>query len=151
MNVLYYIAGLGIGLTVALQSAINNQLKIALGGSTLLAALVSFIVGGLCLFGIYWGSGQRLSQLALLQHTPWWMLLGGALGAAFVFGSTLLVPKLGLALMISLVVLGQIIMSLIMDHHGWLGVPVQEISLMRVLGAVLVLAGVLCLSFGQQS
>ena len=150
MNSLYYMAGLGIGLTVALQSAINNQLKIALGGSTLLAALVSFIVGGLCLLGIYWGSGQRLSQLALLQNTPWWMLLGGALGAMFVFGSTLLAPKLGLALMISLVVLGQIIMSLIMDHHGWLGVPVQEISVMRLLGAGLVLAGVLCVSFAQK-
>ena len=78
------------------------------------------------------------------------MLLGGALGAMFVFGSTLLVPKLGLALMISLVVLGQIIMSLIMDHHGWLGVPVQEISVMRLLGAGLVLAGVLCVSFAQK-
>ena len=150
MNSLYYMAGLGIGLTVALQSAINNQLKIALGGSTLLAALVSFIVGGLCLLGIYWGSGQRLSQLALLQNTPWWMLLGGALGAMFVFGSTLLVPKLGLALMISLIVLGQMIMSLIMDHYGWLGVSVQEISVMRLLGAGLVLAGVLCVSFAQK-
>ena len=106
MNSLYYMAGIGIGLTVAIQSAINNQLKIVLGGSTLLAALVSFVVGGLCLLGVYWASGQRLSQLLLLQNTPWWMLLGGALGAAFVFGSTLLVPKLGLALMIALITAG---------------------------------------------
>lgn len=150
MSSLYYMAGLGIGLTVAVQSAINNQLKIALGGSTLLAALVSFAVGGLCLLGIYWATGQRLSQLALLHNTPWWMLLGGVLGAAFVFGSTLLVPKLGLALMISLIVFGQIIMSLLMDHYGWLGVPVQEINLTRLLGAGLVLAGVLCVNFAHK-
>ena len=150
MNGVYYFAGLGIGLMVALQSAINNQLKIALGGSTLLAALVSFVVGGLCLLGVYWASGQRLSQLALLQNTPWWMLLGGALGAIFVFGSTLLVPRLGLALMISLVVFGQIIMSLVMDHYGWLGVPLREISLTRLLGAGLVLTGVLLVNYGQK-
>ena len=150
MNSLYYMAGIGIGLTVAIQSAINNQLKIVLGGSTLLAALVSFVVGGLCLLGVYWASGQRLSQLLLLQNTPWWMLLGGALGAVFVFGSTLLVPKLGLALMISLIVFGQIVMSLLMDHYGWLGLPVQELSFTRLLGAGLVLVGVLCVSFGHK-
>lgn len=150
MNSLYYMAGIGIGLTVAVQSAINNQLKLALGGSTLLAALVSFVVGGLCLLGVYWASGQRLSQLLLLQNIPWWMLLGGALGAVFVFGSTLLVPKLGLALMIALITLGQIIMSLLMDHYGWLGVPVQEINVTRLLGAGLVLAGVLCVNFAHK-
>ena len=150
MNSLYYMAGIGIGLTVAVQSAINNQLKLALGGSTLLAALVSFVVGGLCLLGVYWASGQRLSQLLLLQNTPWWMLLGGALGAVFVFGSTLLVPKLGLALMISLIVFGQIVMSLLMDHYGWLGVPVQELNVTRLLGAGLVLADVLCVNFGHK-
>ena len=150
MSSLYYMAGLGIGLTVAVQSAINNQLKLALGGSTLLAALVSFVVGGLCLLGVYWASGQRLSQLLLLQNTPWWMLLGGALGAVFVFGSTLLVPKLGLALMISLIVFGQIVMSLLMDHYGWLGLPVQELSFTRLLGVGLVLVGVLCVSFGHK-
>ena len=150
MNSLYYMAGIGIGLTVAVQSAINNQLKLALGGSTLLAALVSFVVGGLCLLGVYWASGQRLSQLLLLQNTPWWMLLGGALGAVFVFGSTLLVPKLGLALMISLIVFGQIVMSLLMDHYGWLGVPVQELNVTRLLGAGLVLVGVLCVNFGHK-
>ena len=150
MNSLYYMAGIGIGLTVAIQSAINNQLKIVLGGSTLLAALVSFVVGGLCLLGVYWASGQRLSQLLLLQNTPWWMLLGGVLGAVFVFGSTLLVPKLGLALMISLIVFGQIVMSLLMDHYGWLGLPVQELNVTRLLGAGLVLVGVLCVSFGHK-
>lgn len=150
MNSLYYMAGIGIGLTVAVQSAINNQLKLALGGSTLLAALVSFVVGGLCLLGVYWASGQRLSQLLLLQNIPWWMLLGGALGAVFVFGSTLLVPKLGLALMISLIVFGQIVMSLLMDHYGWLGVPVQELNVTRLLGAGLVLVGVLCVNFGHK-
>ena len=111
---------------------------------------MSFVVGGLCLLGVYWASGQRLSQLALLQNTPWWMLLGGALGAIFVFGSTLLVPRLGLALMISLVVFGQIIMSLVMDHYGWLGVPLREISLTRLLGAGLVLTGVLLVNYGQK-
>lgn len=89
MNSLYYMAGIGIGLTVAAQSAINNQLKLALGGSTywpLWCRLWSVVCACWACIGLL---GQRLSQLLLLQNTPWWMLLRGALGAVFVFGSIL--------------------------------------------------------------
>ncbi|MGL6041682.1 MAG: DMT family transporter, partial [Deefgea sp.] len=77
------------------------------------------------------------------------MLLGGLLGALFVFGTTLLAPKLGAATMLSLIITGQIIASMLFDHYGWLAMPIKEISWPRLLGAALVIIGVLLVNFGH--
>jgi transporter family-2 protein len=69
------------------------------------------------------------------------------LGALFVFATTLLAPKIGLAKMVALVIAGQVAMSLIADHYGWIGLAVREISAVRAIGAVLVVAGVLMVNY----
>lgn len=150
MSVIYYILAVCIGVAIATQSAVNNQLKSLLGGSTLLASLVSFVVGGLCLFFLCALSGERFTQLIQLRHVNMWLLSGGALGAFFVFGTTLLAPRLGVAAMISLVIFGQIIMSLLMDKLGFLGLPIRDIAPLRLLGILLVLAGVLCVNLSDR-
>lgn len=149
MNIIYYCSGLFIGLAIAIQSAINNQLRIVLGGSALLAALISFVVGSIFLLGLCLLSSQRFGLLMQLQHANWWMMSGGVLGAIFVFGTTLLVPRLGIAAMLSLIIFGQIIMSIILDKFGLFSLVQREISLTRLTGAVLVLIGTLCVNFDR--
>ncbi|UGA40011.1 DMT family transporter [Chromobacterium haemolyticum] len=95
MNPIYPLFAFAIGVVVPLQAAINNQLKGVLGNSTLLAALVSFSVGSLCLAGLAVATGQKWQDLVQLGRVEWWMLLGGAMGVMFVFGTTLLAPRLG--------------------------------------------------------
>ncbi|WP_113626464.1 DMT family transporter [Pectobacterium peruviense] len=146
MNFIYYFLAISVGIAIATQSAVNNQLKSILGGSTMLASLVSFIVGTLCLFCLCVASGERLNQLIQLRHSNVWLLSGGLLGAFFVFGTTFLAPRLGIAAMISLVIFGQISMSLLLDKFGILGLPIREIAPMRLVGVLLVLAGVLCVN-----
>lgn len=148
MNLIYYLVAVSIGGAIAAQSAVNNQLKSLLGGSTFLAALVSFAVGGFSLCLICALSGERFTQLIQLRHVNPWLLSGGDLGAFFVFGTTLLAPHLGIATMISLVIFGQVAMALLMDKFGLLGLPVRDIVPLRILGMVLVLAGALCVSLG---
>jgi len=63
------------------------------------------------------------------------------LGAIFVTATVLLLPRLGVAMTFSLVIAGQMLITLVIDHFGLLGVPVKEISLARVLGVVLIVAG----------
>jgi transporter family-2 protein len=58
-------------------------------------------------------------------------------------GATILGPRLGAAAFLSLVVLGQLAASLILDHFGWLGFAQHSISLSRLAGAGLLIAGVL--------
>ncbi len=139
-----------IGLILPLQAAINNQLKFGLGGSTLLAALVSFLVGSICLFVISMLTGQKLQNLAGVARVEWWMLLGGCMGALFVFGTTFLAPRMGVAAMISLIIAGQVCASLLLDRLGILDLPVRELGGWRVLGAVLVIVGVGLVNFGDR-
>ena len=133
------IAG-GVGLT--LQAAVNSRLREAVG-APVLSALISFLVGGaalalLAVFGVL-GRG-RLSELA---GSPWWIWIGGLFGAFYVVLAVVGVQKVGTAVVISCAVFGQMTAALVLDSMGWLGVPRAPLNLWRVLGAVLVLAGVL--------
>jgi transporter family-2 protein len=150
MNSFYALFALVIGLVVPLQAAINNQLKAMIGGSTLLAALVSFVVGCITLLLIALASGQKLGTLAGIAKAEPWMLAGGLLGAMFVFGTTLIAPKLGAASMMALIITGQVIASLLFDRFGWLGLPLRELSWPRLAGAALIVVGVLLVNFGDQ-
>lgn len=150
MYPLYLLLALTIGLIVPLQSTVNNQLKILIGGSTLMAALISFSVGTLTLLLITLLTQQKWNGLAQLGQASWWLFTGGAMGALFVFGTTLLAPRIGVAVMLAVIICGQILASLLFDRFGLLGLPVRELSTPRLLGAALVLIGVLLVSFGDR-
>lgn len=146
----YLLLALVIGLIVPLQSAVNNQLKATLGGSTTLAALVSFMVGVVVLALCAVLTQQKWSAMSQLPQASLWQLTGGVMGALFVFGTTLLAPRLGVVVMLALIISGQILASLLFDRFGWLGLPVREISTPRLIGAALVLIGVLLVNFGDR-
>ena len=144
---MYLLLAFVIGCAIPLQAAINNQLKGHLEGSTLLAAFVSFLVGTITLAVVAALSGARWQSLATLGEAKGWQLTGGLLGAFFVFGTTLLAPRIGVAKMIALIIGGQVIVSLLMDRQGWLGLAVRELTLTRIAGALLVVAGVLLVNY----
>jgi bacterial/archaeal transporter family-2 protein len=150
MNPVLALMAFAIGVVVPLQAAINNQLKLLLDGSTVLAAMISFAVGTISLTLLAVCSGQKFSGLSQLARGEWWMFLGGLLGAFFVFGTTLLAPRLGVATMLSLIIAGQVCTSLLFDRFGWLSMPLREVNLPRLLGALLVVAGVLLVNFGDK-
>ncbi|MCE5980075.1 DMT family transporter [Pseudomonas sp. JR33AA] len=74
---------------------------------------------------------------------PWWLWIGGVLGAMYVAGAAALTPKLGAAGFLVLVVAGQIITAVLADHYGVMGLRGKPLSLVRVAGVVLILCGVL--------
>lgn len=150
MKTLYALLALSIGLVVPLQAAVNNQLKITLGGSTLMAALVSFACGTLTLAVAALAVQEKWDGLGQIAHAPWWQLTGGAMGALFVFGTTLLAPRLGFAVMLALIVGGQVLTSLAFDHVGLLGVPARELTMPRIVGALLTIVGVVLVNFGDR-
>ncbi|UXY15701.1 DMT family transporter [Chitiniphilus purpureus] len=150
MHVFLYALALTIGLVVPLQAAINNQLKALIGGSTVLAALVSFLVGSVVLAVAALATGQKWAGLANVARAEWWMLSGGVLGALFVFGSTLLAPRIGVAAMLSLIIAGQMFASLLFDRFGLLGMPLRDVGTWRLVGAGLVVAGVALVNFGDR-
>lgn len=143
----YLLFAFAIGCAIPLQAAINNQLKGYVGGGALMAALVSFAVGTVVLAVFATGGVSKWRSLAGLADVKWWHLMGGFLGALFVFGTTFLAPRIGVAKMLSLLIAGQVIVSLVMDHEGWLGLAVREMSFTRVAGGLLVIAGAMLVNY----
>jgi bacterial/archaeal transporter family-2 protein len=138
----YLLLAFVIGCMIPLQAAINARLRDHLDHSTLLASLVSFAVGTVALAVMAVLTSQRWQSLGGVAEAKSWQLTGGLLGAVFVFGTTLLAPKIGLAKMVALVLAGQVVMSIVADHYGWIGLAVREITPVRAAGAVLVVVGV---------
>jgi len=150
MNALLLLFAFFIGCVIPLQAIINNSLRMSLGSGAVFAAMVNFVVGTIILIAVCVLSGEKWSSVLKLSTAAPWQFVGGLLGAMFVFGTTLLAPRIGVATMLSLVVAGQVLASLVFDRAGILGMTVRELSTPRVLGASLVVAGVLLVNFGDR-
>jgi transporter family-2 protein len=137
----YLLLALIAGTMMPTQAAINNKLSAAVD-SPILAAFVSFFVGTVGLLVYVLISGVPVSNLASAKNAPAIAWIGGLLGAFFVTSTVVLVPRLGVAMTFSLIIAGQMIVTLIIDHFGLLGVPMKEINLERVAGILLITGGV---------
>jgi transporter family-2 protein len=129
------------GAALPIQFSINAQLRDAVGGPVM-AAAISFVVGTLCLMVAFVVVRQPLPRLSRLAEAPWWVWTGGALGATYVLLSIILLPRIGAATTVGLIVAGQMLTAIVLDHYGLLHVPVQRLSVLRAIGATLVIAGV---------
>ncbi|RZJ78775.1 MAG: DMT family transporter [Brevundimonas sp.] len=129
------------GGATAMQAPTNARLATAVG-SPVNAAFVSFTVGALAL-AVLAAVFQTRPDWAATRALPWYAWMGGLYGVVFVVAAAWSVPRLGVALTITLMVAGQLLISLFLDHFGALGVPQQPLSLGRAAGVALVIAGVL--------
>ncbi|MFG1429268.1 DMT family transporter [Roseixanthobacter glucoisosaccharinicivorans] len=150
MTTLYLAAAFIIGACISLQAPINNQLAQAFGHNTILAALFSFLVGTAFLTVVAVAQGGIPAALAALPSQPLWKLCGGFLGAAFIIGSIYLVPKIGLASLLALVICGQLISSLLLDHYGLVGLIERRLTPVKLVGALIIMAGVIFMLFGDR-
>jgi bacterial/archaeal transporter family-2 protein len=133
----YLLFALAAGAMLPIQFGINAQLAEWLGGSVR-AAFVSFLVGATALLVAVLVASRGWPDRA--GDAPWWVWTGGLLGAFYVLGSIVTAPKLGAATLVALILAGQALASLAVDHFGWVGFEEQPITLLRVVG-MLVLAG----------
>ncbi len=78
----------------------------------------------------------------MVIEAPWWVWTGGLLGAVFVVTTAALAPTLGAATLLSIAVAGQMTFALLLDHYGLVGFTVRPLSPWRIVGAALVVAGV---------
>jgi transporter family-2 protein len=128
------------GGATALQAPTNARLATAVA-SPVNAAFVSFAVGTVALAMVA-AALQTRPDIGAVRGLPWWAWIGGLYGAVFVVSAAWGVPRLGVALTITLMVAGQLLIGVILDHFGALGVPRAPLNLGRVAGVALVIAGV---------
>lgn len=138
---LLILAAIAVGLVLPLQTGINAQLRVALG-HPLAAALVSFLVGTIALAAAVVLLRVPVPVGRAAGQVNWWLWSGGVLGAAYIFAAVVLAPRLGAATLIASVVAGQMLASLLLDHFGWVGFAPHPVTLQRLLGALMVIGGV---------
>ena len=137
---LWRLFGVGIGMLITCQTAINGRLGSILG-SALRSALISFSVGALCLLVILCITRPKLPPREEGVRAPWWMWIGGILGAASVFFSAYLSPRLGTGLVMILGQVGGMTAGLLIDHFGLMDTPVRKISWQKLVGLLCMLLG----------
>ncbi len=141
MRSMFYLWAGVAGAIIPLQALINAHLGRAIGGP-LWAAAASFAVGTLTL--IVYSSSFAASGLLLNQAVatvPWWAWVGGVLGAFFVTSSVVVVAEIGAAGMVSIVIMGQLVSAVLLDHFGILHAA-QPATVSRMIGVLLLMGGV---------
>ena len=142
MNWLYLLVALAGGVGLPVQAAINNQLKRYIG-SAAWTSMASIAVSAISIIIFLAIARPALPTAAALGQAPRWAWLGGLFGAFFVAVGVIVTPRLGTAATFSTVVAGQVLVSLILDQWGLIGLPVHQLSPGRLAGAALLVIGVL--------
>jgi len=129
------------GMSVVVQQVLNASLRMELS-SAAWSGFISYFVGLLCMALLALAMRDPLPSAAMMARIPWWAWSGGVFGAIFIALAIVLVPKLGAATFIALLITGQMIGSVTFDHFGWLGLTQRAIDLPRVIGVALLIGGV---------
>jgi transporter family-2 protein len=129
----------GAGLTM--QMACNSRLRAATGSPVLTTIISVFLT--LLSLALVWASGATArGSIPAFNSVPKWAWLGGVFAAYYLIAALIALPRLGAASVSSLVIAGQMIAALILDSTGAFGVPHISLTSPRVVGAVLVVVGV---------
>ena len=131
------IIGLIGGVAVGIQSPIAGAMGKRVGGTA-----SSFIIhlSGMILSGILLviRGGENIKDW---NRLPWYMLGAGVFGVILYQTINVTLPRLGSTMMVTLIIVGQLLVGVLIDHFGWLGVPAHPIDASRVVGVVVLLAG----------
>lgn len=139
--VLFLLVALG-GAGLTMQMAWNARLRTATG-SAVLTTMISVLVT-LVSLTLVWASGTtNRGSIPAFNSLPKWVWFGGVFASYYLVASLIAIPKLGAAMVFSLVIAGQMVASLILDSTGAFGVPQISLSTSRILGTALLLIGVI--------
>lgn len=128
-----------------IQSSINGALGKRIGVYE--SSFFSFLVGTVVLLAVVLIFGK--GSLSGLSGIPKWQLIGGVLGAFIVTSMIISVPKIGVASAVFAVMLGQMMISIIIDNFGLFNVPVIPFDLYRLLGVMLMIVGLMLIFKGN--
>ena len=131
---------LSAGLSLAFQQVLNASLGSAMQ-SARWAAFVSYFGGTVALVLVLVVVREPIPAAALVGRAPWIAWTGGIFGAIFIATSIFMMPRLGVATVSTLIVVGQLLGSLAFDHIGMFGLPQHPITLARVFGAGCLILG----------
>jgi bacterial/archaeal transporter family-2 protein len=141
MKIQYYLLSIIAGIAVAFQTGVNSQLRTETN-NPVLTALISFLVGTIALIVLYFAFFRNGPVFPQPYTFQWWKFTGGLLGVIYVTIVVIAAPRIGAANALAFIVAGQFVAAIIIDHYGWMKLPVVPISMSRIVGILLLLVGV---------
>ncbi|MBB5762789.1 DMT family transporter [Methylorubrum rhodesianum] len=130
------------GVSIVVQQVLNTRLRTDLG-SAAWAGFASYAVGLACMALLILTLRDPLPSASVAARLPWWAWSGGVFGALFIGLAIVLVPQLGAAAFIALLVAGQMLASVAFDHFGWMGLAQRPLDGPRLVGVALLVGGVI--------
>ncbi|MGI9071782.1 MAG: DMT family transporter [Bryobacteraceae bacterium] len=140
MSWLASLVALIAGALITCQVGSNSQLKKSLG-QPLPALLVNYVLGIAAVSLYTFLRHVPVPQMGKALQTPWWGWFGGLFGAVYGLAAIILASRLGAATLTAIVVTGQLVCSVILDHFGWLSFDVHPASWGRIAGCVFMVIG----------
>ncbi|EIN4283894.1 DMT family transporter [Staphylococcus pseudintermedius] len=149
---LLLILGLVAGAVIPVQTSINSRLS-RFTQSSLYASAISFTVGTLLLVILNFILNPHLLTAEAFghYHFDYYWYVGGLMGVIFLTGNMILLPRIGASLTVVTTITGQILMSVLIDTFGWFNVDVQALHVMKVLGIVLLLIGIILMNLQKNA
>jgi transporter family-2 protein len=147
MKAYLYVLTTFLGVVLAVHLAMNGKVGSVLNNARVGNALFWCIgaAGALCIGLTGWQTGA-LSPLRQVHPA---LLTAGVLGASLVFAIAWLIPRVGAGPVMITLLAGQVIGGLLMSHYGWLGSPVQPITITKVAGVLVMVGGVVLATYGK--
>lgn len=139
--------GLFTGAMPPIQTAVNSALRHEVD-SFFFASLISFIIGTAALLMLSLIIAKHISFVTYdktIGKIKPWHFIGGILGALYVTTNIILMPHLGATLTLMTVIFGQMVMGLLIDHLGLLGIHKNKVDARRVIGVIMILSGIILL------
>ncbi len=137
----FYLLAIGAGVSFVFQQAVNAELRTEIG-SPVWAGLISYLGGSLAMLAAIMVMRETWPSPQIIARTSWMAWSGGFFGAVYIAISILLLPRLGAATVLALIVLGQMITSVGFDHFALFGLPQHPATTLRLAGVVLIVTGV---------
>jgi bacterial/archaeal transporter family-2 protein len=144
---LLYLATIFLGIVLAVHLSMNGVVGLSLKNPRVGNALF-WCVGALAAV-VIGATGWQTGALDGLKTVNPILLTAGALGACLVFAIAWLIPREGAAAVMIMLIAGQVLGGMILSHFGWLGSPVQKISFMNILGAAVMIGGVMLATWSK--
>jgi len=139
------IAFLG-GVCLALQAGFNTQLGTLLKKPILasIAQSISSVIFASIFILLF---SKELPTFQTAKQIPWYLwFIGGLFSVTGITLYYITIPKLGISKMISFGLCGQIVLSAIAGHFGWLNLPIEPITLKKTIGILTMVAGIILIN-----
>lgn len=145
MKAIFILIAAAAGIGSALQSGSNAGLQKSLTTPlwTVVFVCLTTTIAALAVAGLASAPFPTREQLG---QAPWWAWLGGLFGLCFVLATVFASPKLGAGLFVALIVTFSTVTSLVLDNYGLMSFAVHETGLGRIVGGLLMIAGVACIA-----